>query len=44
MKKIEKQPFRGVLEKRCSENIQKIYRKTPMPKFDFNIVATSGDF
>ena len=31
----QKQPFRGVLEKRCSENRQHIYRRTPMPKCDF---------
>ena len=28
----QKQPFRGVLSKRCSENMQQIYRKTPMQK------------
>ena len=27
---------RGVLRKRCSENIQQMYRRTPMPKCDFN--------
>ena len=32
----QKQPFRGVLEKWCSENIQQIYIRTPMPKCDFN--------
>ena len=32
----QKQPFRGVLRKRCSENMQQIYRRTPMPKCDFN--------
>ena len=32
---IKKQPSRGVLEKWCSENMQQIYRKTPMPKCDF---------
>ena len=36
---IEKQPSRGVLSKRCSENMLQIYRKTPMPKCDFNKVA-----
>ena len=30
---------RGVLKKRCSENIQQMYRRTPMPKCDFNKVA-----
>ena len=29
---------RGVLRKRCSENMQQIYRKTTMPKRDFNKV------
>ena len=24
---------------RCSEDMQKIYRRTPMPKYDFNKVA-----
>ena len=28
----QKQPSRGVLMKRCSENMQQIYRRTPMPK------------
>ena len=27
---------RGVLEKRCSENMQQIYRRAPMTKCDFN--------
>ena len=27
----QKQPFRGVLRKRCSENMQQIYRRTPFP-------------
>ena len=27
----QKQPLRDVLRKRCSENIQQIYRRTPMP-------------
>ena len=27
---VQKQPFRGVLRKRCSENILKIYRRTPI--------------
>ena len=35
---FEKQPFGGVLRKRCSENMQQIYR-TPIPKCDFNKVA-----
>ena len=36
---VQKQPFRGVLLKRCSENMQQIYRRTPMPKCNFNKVA-----
>ena len=35
----QKQPSRGVPRKRCSENMQRIYRRTPMPKCDFNKVA-----
>ena len=35
----EKQPSRGVLRKRYSENMQQIYRRTPLPKYDFNKVA-----
>ena len=30
--KLQKQPPRGVLKKRCSENMQQIYRRTPMSK------------
>ena len=37
--KIQKQPSRGVLNKRCSENMLQICRRTPMPKCDFNNVA-----
>ena len=36
---IQKQPSRGALRKRCSENIQQIYRRTPTAKCDFNKVA-----
>ena len=35
----KKEPFRGVLKNRCSENMQQIYRRTPIPKCDFNKVA-----
>ena len=31
---LQKQPSSGVLTKGCSENIQQIYRRTPMPKCD----------
>ena len=44
-KYLQKQPSRGVLKKKCSENIQQIYRRTPMPKCGFNNVALrSGCF
>ena len=34
--KMQKYPSRGVLRKKYSENMLQIYRKTPMPKCDFN--------
>ena len=37
--KSQKQPYRSVRGKRCSENMQQIYRRKPMPKCDFNKVA-----
>ena len=37
--KHQKKPFKGGLKKRCSENMQLIYRKTPMLKCEFNQVA-----
>ena len=37
--RVHKQPSRGVLRKRCSEKMQQIYRRTPMPKCDFNKVT-----
>ena len=36
---FQKKPARGVLKKRCSENMQQLYRTAPMPKCDFNKVA-----
>ena len=36
---IQKQPPRGIPRKWCSENMQQIYRRTPMPKCDFNKVG-----
>ena len=36
---IQKQPFRGVLRKRCSKNVQQIHKRTPMSKCDFSKVA-----
>ena len=38
-KKLQKQPSRGVIKERCSENNQQIYKKTPMPKCEFNNVS-----
>ena len=34
----QKQLSRVFLRKRCSENIEQIYRRTPMPKYDLNKV------
>ena len=36
---FQKQSPRGVLKKRCSENIQQMYRRTPMPKCNFNKIS-----
>ena len=36
---FQKQSSRCVVSKRCSENLQQIYRRTSMPKCDFNNVA-----
>ena len=36
---VQKQPPRVVRKKRSSENMQQIYRRTPMLKCDFNKVA-----
>ena len=41
---FQKQPTRGILKKRCSENMQQIYRRTPMPKCNFNKVALLCNF
>ena len=35
----QKHPSKGVLRKRCSENMQQIFRRAPMPRWDFNKVA-----
>ena len=37
----QKQPSICVLVKRCSENMQQIYRMRPIPKCDFNKVETT---
>ena len=39
---IQKQPPRGALSKRCSVNMQQVYRRIPMPKCDFNTVANTS--
>ena len=39
---VQKQLPRGVLSKGYSENMQQIYRRTPIPKCDFNKVAFSN--
>ena len=35
----QKRPSIGVLIKSCFEKMQQIYRRTPMPKCDFNKVV-----
>ena len=35
----QKQPSSGALRKVCSENMQQIYRRKPMPKCNFNKVV-----
>ena len=35
----QKQFSSGVLMKRCSENVQQIYKRTPMSNCDFNKIA-----
>ena len=36
---VQKQPPIGAPRKKCSENMQQIYRRTPMPKCNVNKVA-----
>ena len=36
---LQKQLYRGVLRKRCSENMQQIYKRTPVKKRAFNKVV-----
>ena len=38
---VQKQRSRFVQIKRCSENMQQIYRRTPMLKYDFNKVKSN---
>ena len=40
----QKQPSRGVLRKRYSENMQHISKRTPMPKRNFKKVAQQGKY
>ena len=37
---VQKQPSNGVSKKRYSENMQQIYKRTPIPKYDFNKAKT----
>ena len=37
--RVQKQPSRDVLTNRCSENMDQIYRRTPLQKCDFNKVT-----
>ena len=41
---FQKQPSSGVLIKGCSENKQEIFRRTPVPKCDFNKVGLHSMF
>ena len=36
---IQKQPLRGGLRKRCSENMRQIYRRTPMLQCNYSKVT-----
>ena len=36
---VQKQSLKGVPRNKCSKNIQQIYRRTPIPKRDFNKAA-----
>ena len=44
MPKYDLNKVAGVLKKGYSANIQQIYRRTPMPKCDFNEVALQNTF
>ena len=37
--KVQKKPSSCVLRKGCSENKQQIYKRTPTPKCDFNLLC-----
>ena len=36
---VQKQPSRCAIKKRCSGKMQQIFKRAPMPKFDFNKIA-----
>ena len=36
---FQKWPFKSVLSERCPENMQQVYRRTPMPNGDFKKVV-----
>ena len=36
---FQKRPSQDVFMKKCSEHMQQIYRRSPMPKCDLNVVA-----
>ena len=40
----QKQLFIGAFRKKCSESVQQIYRRSPMPKCDFNKVDMEDCF
>ena len=42
LENLRKKSSRGVLKKRCSENKQQIYRRTPMPKCFIEITFRHG--
>ena len=44
VKTFQRQPSRAVLWKRCCENMQQIYRRTRIPKYDFNKVEKATFF
>ena len=41
---MQKQPFRGVLRERCSENMQQIYKWTSIPKSDLIAILFKSHF
>ena len=41
---IQEAAVQGCSQESCSENLQQIYRRTPMPKCDFNKVAKAWVF